>query len=167
MNQEQLYLENHTTYKDETCTVTLVKTCRFQWYQYCWPIHCPIIDGATYSIFGSSPQRPRQLRWRRSGVKQQGLAAFQQCRNLAESCFREGTGSGVRKYIFFADYQNFRTVTLIPLALAGIDARAPFFSRRIRWTPPSFPWHNRVSAWLSLRVRASDYGWCPNIDRFL
>ena len=68
---------------------------------------------------------------------------------------------------FFADYQNFRTVTLIPLALAGIDARAPFFSRRIRWTPPSFPWHNRVSAWLSLRVRASDYGWCPNIDRFL
>ena len=68
---------------------------------------------------------------------------------------------------FFADYQNFRTVTLIPLAQAGIDARASFLSRRIRWTPPSFPWHNRVSAWLSLRVRASDYGWCPNIDRFL
>ena len=101
-------------------------------------------------------------------MKQQGLAAFQQCRNLAESCFREGTGSGVRKYIFsFADYQNFRTVTLIALAQAGIDARAPFLSRRIRWTPPSFPWHNRVSAWLSLRVRASDYGWCPNIHRFL
>ena len=74
-------------------------------------------------------------------MKQQGLAAFQQCRNLAESCFREGTGSGVQKIHFFADYQNFRTVTLIPLALAGIDARAPFFSRRIRWTPPSFPWH--------------------------
>ena len=68
---------------------------------------------------------------------------------------------------FLPIIKNFRTVTLIPLALAGIDARAPFFSRRIRWTPPSFPWHNRVSVWLSLRVRASDYGWCPNIDRFL
>ena len=33
------------------------------------------------------------------------------------------------------------------------DAQASFFSRRIRWTPPSFLWHNRVSAWLSLCVR--------------
>ena len=54
-----------------------------------------------------------------------------------------------------------------PLAQAGIDDRAPFFSRLIRWTPPSFQWHNPVSAWLSLRVRASDYCWCPNIDCFL
>ena len=53
------------------------------------------------------------------------------------------------------------------LAQAGIDDRAPFFSRWIRWTPPSFQWHNPVSAWLSLRVRASDYCWCPNIDCFL
>ena len=29
MNQEQSYLENHTTHKDETCTVTLVRTCGF------------------------------------------------------------------------------------------------------------------------------------------
>ena len=85
------------------------------------------------------------------------------CRELLQG----GNRKRRLKIHFFADYQNFRTVTLIPLALAGIDARAPFFSRRIRWTPPSFPWHNRVSAWLSLRVRASDYGWCPNIDRFL
>ena len=49
----------------------------------------------------------------------------------------------------------------------GIDDRAPFFSHWIRWTPPSFQWHNPVSAWLSLRVRASDYRWCPNIDCFL
>ena len=54
-----------------------------------------------------------------------------------------------------------------PLAQEGIDDRAPFFSRWIRWTPPSFQWHNPVSAWLSLRVRASDYCWCPNIDCFL
>ena len=40
---------------------------------------------------------------------------------------------------------------------AGIDARSPLFSRQIRWTPPSFQWH-------SLRVRASDYRWCPTID---
>ena len=33
-----LYLGYHTTHKDETCTVTLVRTCRFQWCQYCWPI---------------------------------------------------------------------------------------------------------------------------------
>ena len=30
-----------------------------------------------------------------------------------------------------------------PLAQAGIDDRAPFFSRWIRWTPPSFQWHNQ------------------------
>ena len=54
-----------------------------------------------------------------------------------------------------------------PLAQAGIDDRAPFFSRRIRWTAPSFQWHNPVSVWLSLRVQASDYCWCPNIDCFL
>ena len=53
-----------------------------------------------------------------------------------------------------------------PLAQAGIDDRALFFSPLIRWTPPSFQWHNPVSAWLSLRVRASDYCWCPNIDCF-
>ena len=25
--EKQLYLENHTTHKDDTCTVTLVRTC--------------------------------------------------------------------------------------------------------------------------------------------
>ena len=28
-----------------------------------------------------------------------------------------------------------------PLAQVGIDDRAPFFSRQIRWTAPSFQWH--------------------------
>ena len=51
-----------------------------------------------------------------------------------------------------------------PVVQAGIDNRVPFFSRRIQWTPPSFQWHNPVSAWLSLCVRVSDYRWCPNID---
>ena len=54
-----------------------------------------------------------------------------------------------------------------PLAQEGIDDKAPFFSLLIRWTPPSFQWHNPVSAWFNLRVRASDYCWCPNIDCFL
>ena len=67
----------------------------------------------------------------------------------------------------YSDYRMFQNFTLSPLAQAGIDNRAPFFSRWIRWTPPSFQWHNPVSAWLSLRVRASDYRWCPNIDCFL
>ena len=96
-----------------------------------------------------------------------GSCSFPTVQKSCRELLQGGNRKRRLKIHFFADYQNFRTVTLIPLALAGIDARAPFFSRRIRWTPPSFPWHNRVSAWLSLRVRASDYGWCPNIDRFL
>ena len=80
--------------------------------------------------------------------------------NVAESCFGRGAGSGVR---ILSDYQMFRNFALTVLAQVGIDDWAPFFSRRIQWTPPSFQWHNPVSAWLSLRVRASDYRWCPNI----
>ena len=32
---------------------------------------------------------------------------------------------------------------------------------------PSFPWHNRVSVWLNLCVRVTDYRWCPSIDSLL
>ena len=39
--------------------------------------------------------------------------------DLAESCFRKGTGTGVRKYIFLADYRLFRTVTLIAPSASG------------------------------------------------
>ena len=70
-------------------------------------------------LFGNTPQRPRQLRGQIPGVQQQGLAAFQQCRNLAKSCFRKETGSGVRQYIILADYRMFRTVTLIALSASG------------------------------------------------
>ena len=48
----------------------------------------------------------------------------------------------------YSDYRMFQNFTLSPLAQAGIDNRAPFFSRWIRWTPPSFQWHNPVSACL-------------------
>ena len=85
-----------------------------------YEIHCPIIDGETHSIFGNTSQHPRQLRGQISGVQQQGLAAFQQCRNLAKSCFRlKETGSVVRKYIILADYGMFRTVTLIARSASG------------------------------------------------
>ena len=60
-----------------------------------------------------------------------------------------------------------KTHYFIRLSQVGIDDRAPFFSRQIRWAPPSFQWHNPGSAWFSLRVRASNYRWCPNIDNFL
>ena len=84
-----------------------------------YEIHCPII-GETHSIFDNTPQRPRQLRGQISGVEQQGLAAFQQCRNLAKSCFRlKETGSVIRKYIILADHGMFRTVTLITRSASG------------------------------------------------
>ena len=58
----------------------------------------------------STPQRPRgQI----SGVQQQGLAAFQQWWNLAESCFRKRAGSGVRKHNILSDYRMIRHLTLI------------------------------------------------------
>ena len=56
--EKQLYLENHIMHKDETCTVTLVRTCpwhnrvsvwlslRLQASDYRW---CLIIDGLLYS----------------------------------------------------------------------------------------------------------------------
>ena len=131
MNQEQLYLENHTTHEDGTYTVTLVRTCSFQWYKYCLPISLLWVSTAikyvnplsdhwwSNSIFGNTPQHPRLLQWRISGVQQQSLAALQQCRNLAESCFRKRTGSRVRKYINLTDYRIFRTVTLIAPSASG------------------------------------------------
>ena len=97
-----------------------------------------------------------------------GSCIFPTVRNLAESCFGKGTGSAIRKYIILADYRMSRTVTLIaPSASRDCRSSFIFFSRWIRWTPPSFPWHNRVSAWLSLRVRASDYRWWPSMDGLL
>ena len=115
------------------------------------------------SIFGNTPQRPRQLRGRISGVQQQGLTAFQQRWNLAESCFRKGAGSAVQKHIIFSDYRMVRNFTLIAPSASGDWRSSSIF--QIRWTPPSFQWHN--PAWLSLRVRTSDYRRCPNIDSFL
>ena len=69
--------------------------------------------------------------------------------------------------IFYPIIECSKILPSLPLAQAGIDNRLPFVSCRRRWSPPSFQWHNPVSAWLSLRVRASDYRWCPNIDSFL
>ena len=56
-----------------------------------------------------------------SGVQEQGIAVLQHCRNPAESCFRKGTGNGVRKYIILADYRMFRTVMLHVIAPSASD----------------------------------------------
>jgi len=38
--KQELYLENHATYTNVTCTVTLVRASTFQWYRYC-SLGCP------------------------------------------------------------------------------------------------------------------------------
>ena len=53
------------------------------------------------------------------------------------------------------------------MQILSYDAQYPFFSDQIHWIPPSFPWHNRASAWLSLHVRASNHHWCLSIDSLL
>ena len=51
---------------------------------------------------------PSQLEWQISGVQQQDLATFQQCRNLAKNFFRKGTGSGIRNTLFWPIIECFR-----------------------------------------------------------
>ena len=71
-------------------------------------------------------------------MQQQGLVAPRWCKNLAERCFREGTGNDVRKYIIRSRLSNVTDCCdKCPLAQAGIDTRAPFFSYQIRFRPIS------------------------------
>ena len=144
MNQEQLYLKNHATYTNGTCTVMLLTTCTFHWYQYTvglicslgcsqrktTKIYCPIIEGATHSTFSDTLQHLRQLQQQISGVQQQGLVASQRCKNLAARCFKGETGNDVRKHMIRSRLSNVSDAHV--LAEAGIDARAPFFSCQIQ-----------------------------------
>ena len=91
-------------------------------------IYCPIIEGPTPSTFSDTLQHPRQLWWQISGVQQQGLVAPRWCKNLAERCFREGTGKDNRKYMIRSRLPNVSDCYNKSLLVqAGIDARAPFF----------------------------------------
>ena len=102
-------------------------------------IHCPVIEGVTHSTFQRHLQHSRQLRRQISGVQQQGLAAPQWSKNLAESCFREGTEKNVQKYMIHSRLLNvWDCYVKSHLVQAGIDSRAPYMSCQIQWTQPSF-----------------------------
>ena len=143
MNQEQLYLKNHTTHKDETCTVTLARICGIQWYYIVLFADCiaggvhgeKIRKPTVWSLmeqptqFRQHPSAPiRQLRGWISGVQQQGLAAFQQCWNFAETCFRKGAGSGVRK---LSDYRVVRNFMLIAPSASGDWQSSSIFQSQV------------------------------------
>ena len=86
------------------------------------------------------------------------------CRNLAESRFREGTGSGTRKHIILADHWMFQT-----FALTASSASENWCTGTILQSLDTVDYGflsmaNRVSAWLSFSVWASNYWWCPSID---
>ena len=143
---------------------------------YCvaWGVHGEkICESTVQSLmkqptqFSATPSAPKAATVTNIRCAAAGSCSFPTVQNSCQELLQKGNRKRRPKCIILADYRIFRTVTPTPLAQVGIDARAPFFSRRIRWTPPSFPWHNRVSAWLSLRVRASNYYWCPSIDSFL
>ena len=67
--EEIQYLKNYATYKNVTCTITFVRTCTFQWYQYCSynvllgvstaKNYCPVIEGVTHSTFQLHPSAPK------------------------------------------------------------------------------------------------------------
>ena len=136
-------------------------------YYIAWGVHGEKIRKSTVQSLREQPtqfsatplmQRPRQLRWRISGVQQQGLAAFQQCRNLAESCFKKKTESGVRKH---------RTVTLIAPSASG-DWRSSSIFQSPDTVDSAFLWPFRITEYLRrlvsvcTSVRLSpvfEYGW--------
>ena len=109
-----------------------------------------------HSIFRKHSSAPKAATGTNTRRAAAGSCSFQ---TVLKSC-RELLQKGSRK-------RRPKTHYFIRLSQVGIDDRAPFFSRQIRWAPPSFQWHNPRSAWLSLRVRASNYRWCPTIDNFL
>ena len=71
--EEIQYLKNYATYKNVTCTITFVRTCTFQWYQYCSynvllgvstaKNYCPVIEGVTHSTFQLHPSAPKACRY--------------------------------------------------------------------------------------------------------
>ena len=88
-NQEHLYVKNHASHKNATCTITFARTCRFQWYQYrgfnVW-LGCPQLTLLKFIVtvlslrewpiqhLSGTLQHPRQLQWQITGVQQRVLA---------------------------------------------------------------------------------------------
>ena len=153
MNQERLYLENHRT--------LVLMACYIAWGVYSEKTH-----KSTVQSLMEQPTQFSATLFSAQGSYGDKYQAYStrvlQLSNSTDILPRVATGSGIRKYIILADYWTFWTVTL-----STIDAWAPFYSCRIWLTPPSFLWHNQVSAWLSLHVQGSDYCWCLSIDSFL
>ena len=179
--EKQLCLENHTTHKDETLHRYVGKDL---WIPMILVLFAYCIAGG-FHVEKTCKSNVRSLmkqltQFSATPLRAQGSYGdeYQACSsrilqlsNSAEilpivASEREQEAASENK-IFHPIIVWSEMLRSSPLAQAGIDDRAPFFSRWIRWTPPSFQWHNPVSAWLSLRVRASDYCWCPNIDYFL
>ena len=103
---KQLYLDSDT-HNMPTCT-------RIYWEpvdsnDYCiivsniGKIHRPIIEDMNQITFSHIFHYPRQLVCWKLGMEQRGLRASQSCRNLAKNGFKDGTGNGVRKYLFIDD----------------------------------------------------------------
>ena len=118
--------------------------------------------------FHQHPSAPKVAMVTNIRLAAAGSCSFPTEQNLAKSCFRKWIGSGVQKYIILADYRMFWTVTLIARSASGDWRSSSIFPLPDTVdSAPSFPWHNWVSAWLNLHVRASDYHWCPIIDCLL
>ena len=56
--------------------------------------------------FSNNSQYPNKLQVTNIKHAQQDLLAPQQCKTFVEKCFREGTGSGIQKYMIFNQLSN-------------------------------------------------------------
>ena len=131
-------------------------------------IYCPIIEVATPQHFSDTLQHPRQQWWQLSGVQQQGLVAPRWCKNLAERCFREGTGNDVRKYITRSRLSNVSDCYNKSL-LRKRELTLELHFSVVRFSGPSLRFRGITNylRGLFLRVRVSDQWWCPSTDRLL
>ena len=127
MNQEQLYLENHTAHEEETCTLTLVRTLIL--YAYCVP----------GSVHGA--------KIRKSTVRSlmQQATEFSSTRLSAQGNYGAGSCSflTVQKPCQFKKWNRKRR----PKILA--DRRSSSILQSLDTVDSAFLsiWHNRVCAW--------------------
>ena len=89
--------------------------------------------------FSDTLQYPRQLRRHILGVQQQGLVAPWWCKNVAEGCFRKGTGNDVWKYYIAPNFRGSKISWIsnfcdknfvITLSFSDSILTHPFFSDR-------------------------------------
>ena len=110
-------------------------------------IYCPIIEGANPSTFQRYPSAPKGATVTNTSAGSCSSPMVQKsCRRMLQ---RRNRKRRVRKYVTRSRLSNvtdryYKSL----LAQARINARTPFFSYQIQWTQPSFPWYNRLSAWL-------------------